>query len=88
MYRYGEDKYSLKGDDRLSFLDLVAVRAKNCGWQAFNVQVSETIVTPVVTKHLITEYGKIPLDKVRTKAESVSAAKDRDTQDDDQLFTC
>jgi hypothetical protein len=53
----------------------------------FNVQVSEAGVTPVVTKHLITEYGEISLDKVRTKAVSVAAAKDRDTQDDDHLFT-
>jgi hypothetical protein len=46
------------------------------------------LVTPIVVKHLITEYGEIPMDKVRVKATLIAAAKDRTTQDDDQLFTC
>jgi hypothetical protein len=83
-----EDKFSLQGDDMLSFLDLVAVRAKNSGWDVFNIQTSEVGVTPIVVKHLITEYGEIPMDKVTVKATLIAAAKDRTTQDDDQLFTC
>jgi hypothetical protein len=87
-YGDGDDKFSLEGDDMLSFLDLVAVRAKNCCWDVFTIQISEVGVSPTINQHLITEYVEIPLEKFRIKAESIANARDRSTLDDDQLFTC
>jgi hypothetical protein len=54
----------------LSFLNLVALRAKNCDWDVFNIPISAAGVTPAITKTFITEYGEIPLDKVQKSLQS------------------
>lgn len=88
LYSDGEGKFSLKDEDMLAFLNLITWRAKTCGWDVFAIPISAPATTPVVIKDLLAEYGEIPLDKVRTKAETIATLNDRTTQEDDQLFTC
>jgi hypothetical protein len=72
----------------LSFLDLVSMRAKNFGWDVFSIPITAPGLTPSITKNLLTEYGKISLEKVRAKAKTIAVINDRTTHEDDQLFTC
>jgi hypothetical protein len=88
LYDDGEGKFSLKDDDLLSFLSLLSFRAKNCGWDVFSIPITLPGITPVITKNLLNEYGEVTLEQVRAKAETIAAAKDRCTQEDEQLFSC
>jgi hypothetical protein len=54
----------------------------------FSVPVSTSQNSPVIVKNLLTRYGEITLAQVRDKAEAIAAARDRTTQEDEQLFSC
>lgn len=88
LYGEKEEKFALKEEDMLAFLNNVALRAKSCGWDIFSVQVSTSGTSPALVKNLLTQYGELTLAQVRDRAEAIAAAKDRTTQEDDQLFSC
>jgi hypothetical protein len=85
---YGDkaEKFALKEDDMLAFLNNVAMRAKSCGWDIFSVPVSTSQNSPV--KNLLTRYGELTLAQVLDKAEAIAAARVRTTQEGEQLFSC
>jgi hypothetical protein len=88
QYEDGEPIFSLEDEDMLSFLDLVSMRAKNFGWDVFSIPTIAPGWTRSITKNLLTEYGEISMEQVRAKAEAIVVINDRNTQQDDKLFTC
>ena len=77
-----DEKFDLKSEDVVSFMDSLSHHAKKNGWDIF------TINDGTVNKSLLTEYGELTLANVKAFIDPVIGAMDRQSQEDDQLFTC
>ena len=76
------DKFNLESEDVVSFMDTLSHHAKKNGWDIF------TINYGTYNKNLLTEYGELTLKNVHNYIYPVIIAEGRESQENDQLFTC
>jgi hypothetical protein len=86
LYRDGDEKFALTDGEKVSFLDLVSLRAKTCGGEILVNPISAPGMNRVVIKSLLSGYGEISREKERARAEMITHAIDRQNNTRSQPF--
>jgi hypothetical protein len=81
-----DEKFDLKSEDVVPFMELLSHHAKQNGWDIFTID--DGTVPVAVPKNLLTQYGELTLENIKVFIDVVIAAANRQSQEDDQLFAC
>jgi len=80
-----KNQYDLESSTLMNFLDAIARRSRECGWEIFTIANAAGDA-----KNLLTEYGDLTTTEVMTHATAVlgGAPVTRAAQEEAQLFVC
>ncbi len=80
-----DTKYDGEAHGLTAFLELLGERATNFGWDSSILMIPIPGETP---KNLLSEYGTIPMEPIRTHEESYIDTPTRNAQDTNLLYEC